>query len=316
MNTYMNSLLIDAEKYMGYIKTELAVAEELDMGTGYMSEEICELKALLAATSGYVNNLSMQKADINLQRNTDDCAKSTKIVLEIRAGSGGAEAALFAEELFKIYERHAAIRGWKFEPFDIRAVENGGFRSVQVEVSGNGVNDDMDLEAGVHRVQRIPSTENHGRIHTSTATVSVLPMLQHKVPKILESDVRIDVFHASGHGGQGVNTTDSAVRVTHIPTGISVCSQAQRSQTQNKKQALEVLSSRLEAIELAEQESNASSARRKQIGTGARSECIRTYNKQKNRVSDKRVYNVFGYSDVLYGNGLEKIHNALLSKNE
>src|SRR5438094_593803 len=237
-------------------------------------------------------------------------------IVEIRAGTGGDEAALFAAELFRMYTRFAERKGWKVEVVSLSEGNLGGLKEAIFAARGPGVYGTLRYESGVHRVQRIPETEAQGRRHTSAATVAVLPEAEEVDVKIEEKDLRIDVFRSQGPGGQSVNTTDSAVRVTHLPTGLEVKCQDQKSQLQNKVKALEVLRSRLLDKMIAEQEAARARERRSQVGTGDRSQKIRTYNFPQNRVTDHRIhYTVHNLSDVLDGN-LDDLVNALRAAGE
>jgi peptide chain release factor 1 len=232
-------------------------------------------------------------------------------IVEIRAGTGGDEAALFAADLFRMYTRYGERRGWKIEVVSLSEGNLGGLKEAIFAVRGPKAYGTLRYESGVHRVQRVPETEAQGRLHTSAATVAVLPEAEEVDVKIEDKDLRIDVFRSGGPGGQSVNTTDSAVRVTHLPSGLVVQCQDQKSQLQNKIKALEVLRARLLDRMLAEQEGARARERRAQVGTGDRSQKIRTYNFPQNRVTDHRIhYTVHNLADVLDGN-LDDLINAL-----
>lgn len=242
-----------------------------------------------------------------------DPLDSADIVLEIRAGTGGEEATLFAADLFHMYQRFAEAQGWKLEILHTSHSEVGGFKEMVVGIQGEDVYRNMKFESGVHRVQRVPLTENQGRIHTSAATVVVLPAAEEVEVDIQESDLRIEKFRSSGPGGQSVNTTDSAVRITHIPTGLVAQSQDQKSQHKNKAKAMHVLRARLYEKLLNEQQSEEAEKRRGMVGTGDRSERIRTYNFPEGRITDHRI-NVKLYKLTEFLNGeMDEIVEALLA---
>ncbi|MBV7272353.1 peptide chain release factor 1 [Clostridiaceae bacterium UIB06] len=235
------------------------------------------------------------------------------VFVEIRAGAGGEEAALFAANLTRMYTRYAERKGWKIETISINATDIGGFKEIVFMIKGTGAYSRLKYESGAHRVQRVPDTESSGRIHTSTATVAVLPEVDDVEIDVNPNDVRIDVFRASGHGGQCVNTTDSAVRITHLPTGIVVSCQDEKSQLKNKEKAMKVLKSRL--FEKAEAERAASIAedRKSQVGTGDRSERIRTYNYPQGRVTDHRIGLTLYKLDAYLDGDIDEVLDALIT---
>jgi peptide chain release factor 1 len=249
-----------------------------------------------------------------LPRDADD---ERNAILEVRAGTGGEEAALFAAELFRMYQRYAAVRGWRFEPLDLSETGLGGCKEARALITGRDVFARLKFESGVHRVQRVPETEASGRIHTSAATVAVLPEAEEVDVRIDDKDLRIDVFRASGPGGQSVNTTDSAVRITHLPTGLVVIQQDEKSQHKNKAKAMKVLRSRLYEMEREARDSARAADRKSQVGSGDRSERIRTYNFPQGRVTDHRInLTLYKIDKVMAGEALDEIVDALLTADQ
>ena len=237
--------------------------------------------------------------------------------MEIRAGTGGDEAGLFAADLFRMYQRYCDLKSWKFEILSVNESLSGSYKEAMALVSGDNVFSKLKFESGVHRVQRVPDTEASGRIHTSAATVAVLPEVEDVEVNIDEKDLRIDVFRASGPGGQSVNTTDSAVRITHIPTNIVVQQQDEKSQHKNKAKALKILRARIYDYEQTKLKKSQSAERKNQVGTGDRSERIRTYNFPQGRVTDHRInLTLHKLEQVLSGESLDEIIDKLLAKDK
>jgi len=261
----------------------------------------------------------LEKLDeaLRVQLLPKDAADEKSAILEIRAGTGGGEAALFAADLFRMYQRYAAIEGWKVEVLSMTETEIGGLKEVVAEVSGKGAFARLKFEAGVHRVQRVPVTEAGGRIHTSAATVAVLPEAEEVDLEIDDGELRVDVFRASGAGGQHVNKTESAVRITHLPTGITVAIQENKSQHKNRAQAMKILRARLFDIERANLAQARSAERKGQVGSGDRSERIRTYNFPQGRVTDHRInLTLYKLEPILAGEALGEVIDALQAEEQ
>ncbi|RLQ88571.1 peptide chain release factor 1 [Notoacmeibacter ruber] len=261
------------------------------------------------------NKIEALTNDLRLQMLPKDEADARNVILEIRAGTGGDEAALFAGDLFRMYERYAAEQGWKVAIDSVSEGEAGGYKEIIAEVSGRGVFAKMKFESGVHRVQRVPATEAGGRIHTSAATVAVLPQAEEVDVEINDNDIRIDTMRSSGAGGQHVNTTDSAVRITHLPTGI-VVTQSEKSQHQNRARAMQILRARLYDAKRSQADAERSESRRAQVGSGDRSERIRTYNFPQGRVTDHRINLTLYKLDRVIQGELDELIDALIADHQ
>ena len=277
-----------------------------------------EMKAMaeeeLAAIRAKLPEAERQLAVAMLPR---DSADAKPAMLEIRAGTGGDEAALFAGDLYRMYERYAAERGWKVEPVSMSASEVGGFKEIVANVTGTGVFAKLKFESGVHRVQRVPETESGGRIHTSAATVAVLPEPDAVDVQIDPTELKIDTYRASGAGGQHVNTTDSAIRITHLPTGTVVTCQDGRSQHKNREKAMQVLRARLYEAQREATQGAEAEARKAMVGSGDRSERIRTYNYPQGRVTDHRIgLTLHKLPEIVAGPGLAELIDALIAEDE
>ncbi|WP_200762935.1 peptide chain release factor 1 [Nitrosophilus alvini] len=285
------------------IEENRSLLEDEELGE-LAKEELKELEPRLKNLEEEIKLLLIPK-DPNDDKN---------IYLEIRAGTGGEEAALFAADLFKAYARYADLKGWKVEIVSSSESETGGYKEIIAKIKGDKVYSRLKYEAGTHRVQRIPATESQGRIHTSAVTVAVMPEVDDVDVEINPSDLKIDVYRSSGCGGQSVNTTDSAVRITHIPTGIVVSMQDEKSQHKNKEKALKILKARIYEQKMKEQQETLSSERKAQVGSGDRSERIRTYNYPQNRITDHRIgLTLYRLDEIMQGGLFDEIIEPLIA---
>ena len=315
--------LVELSKELSDIKPVTELAKKKDV----MLQELLDLSEILndneaddeikkVAISEFEilkDEISTLERDIQFTLLPKDKDDTRNVIIEVRAGTGGDEAGLFASDLFSMYEKLSIKHKWKFEVMDVSETNVGGYKEAQANILGNGVFGRLKFESGVHRVQRVPTTETSGRIHTSAATVAVLPEAEDLEISIEEKDLRIDVFRSSGPGGQSVNTTDSAVRITHLPSGIVVSQQDEKSQHKNRAKAMKILQSRLYEAERQKQQDERSSSRKDQVGSGDRSERIRTYNFPQGRVTDHRINLTLHKLDkVLQGEALDELIDALV----
>ena len=303
------------ECYQRYLETQQELEDNHELATA--SDEDPEIREMatqeIPELSQQLEELEKQIQLLLLPKDPND---SRNIIIEIRAGTGGDEAALFARDLFQMYAHYAEDRKWRLKLLNESKNDLGGFKEVTFSIEGKDVFSRLKFEGGVHRVQRVPKTETQGRIHTSAATVAVLPEVEDVEVEINPGDLRIDVYRSSGPGGQSVNTTDSAVRITHIPTGVVVICQNEKSQLKNKSQALKVLRARLYEKELKAQQSATAERRRGMVGTGDRSERIRTYNFPQGRLTDHRInLTLYKLEDIMLGK-LEQVIEPLLSHHQ
>ena len=296
---------------------KLAHDEAHDLAIMIEAEEDPELRELAASELQELKDrVPVLERRVQLMLLPKDDADTKNAILEVRAGTGGDEAALFAADLFRMYQRYAEARSWKFELMSANEIGIGGYKEVIASVSGKDVFLRLKFESGVHRVQRVPVTESGGRVHTSAATVAVMPEAEEVDVHVDERDLRIDVFRASGPGGQSVNTTDSAVRITHVPTGIVVSQQDEKSQHKNKAKAMRVLRARLYEADRAAKDAKRAEARRSQVGSGDRSERIRTYNFPERRVTDHRINLTLHQLDKMLDGDLDEMVDALLAEHQ
>lgn len=299
------------EKYRQYNTAEASFQEAKELMNESDDEEMKQLAREEFSESKEL--METIKRDLTILLLPKDPNDDKNVIVEIRGGAGGDEAALFAGVLYRMYSRYAERHRWKTEIMSANESDIGGFKEVSFMINGKGAYSRLKYESGVHRVQRIPATESSGRIHTSTVTVAVLPEAEEVDVDLDMNDVRVDVFRSSGNGGQSVNTTDSAVRVTHMPTGIVISCQDEKSQLKNKDKALKVLRARLYDLELEKQRSEQSQARKSQVGTGDRSERIRTYNYPQGRVTDHRVGLTLHRLEAILDGDLDEVMDTLIS---
>ncbi|HEY4199100.1 MAG TPA: peptide chain release factor 1 [Devosiaceae bacterium] len=307
----------ELQPIVGPILSYKKALSDLDEARALLTSGDAEMRDMAQMEVGELEDrIEKLVADIRILLLPRDAADEKSVIMELRGGTGGDEAALFAGDLFRMYQRYADIHGWKFTTMEESPGEAGGYKEVVVNIAGKGVYARLKFESGVHRVQRVPATEASGRIHTSAATVAVLPEVEDIDIDIKAEDIRIDTMRSSGAGGQHVNTTDSAVRITHIPSGIVVTS-SEKSQHQNRATAMKVLRARLYEEQRFARDSARAEARRDQVGSGDRSERIRTYNFPQGRVTDHRInLTLYKLDKVMTGEALDELIEALITENQ
>ncbi|MBO8462445.1 MAG: peptide chain release factor 1 [Firmicutes bacterium] len=309
-----NELAPIAEKYTEYKKAKQTVEDSLELLEIETDEDMREMaKEELNDAKKQIEQLENELKILLLPKDPND---EKNVIVEIRAGAGGDEAALFAAEVYRMYKNYAEGRRWKVEMMSLNENGIGGFKEAIFMISGTGVYSRFKYESGVHRVQRVPATESGGRIHTSTITVAIMPEAEEVDFQLDMNDCKFDVFRASGNGGQCVNTTDSAVRLTHIPSGIVISCQDEKSQLKNKEKALKILRSRLYELELQKAHDAEAEARRSQVGTGDRSEKIRTYNFPQGRVTDHRIKLTLHKLDSIMNGDLDEVIDSLIAADQ
>jgi len=314
----------DIEKIKSSPSTQYFATQIIELGwklddTKKMADdpEMAELvQEEIADLIQQINSFITQAEDIIKKEEAADKESPREIVMELRAGAGGDEASLFAKEMAEMYQRYAESQGYTWSIVDVSANDIGGYKEASFEIKGEGVYDKLEWETGVHRVQRIPATEKQGRIHTSTISVAVMPLFKRTTVEVKDSDIEMETSRSGGAGGQSVNKVETAVRLIHKPTGISVRSTAQRSQLKNRENAMSILKSRLQQLKDEEERSKYDDKRKKQIGTGDRSEKIRTYNFPQDRITDHRIKESWSNLEGILGGNFEKIQKKIQEKQE